>query len=166
LINPEAILNHTRKFTRRRFIQPNRYTLMANIQTQENDNNTTETIKEWQAHYITKTQFRPLTPPLSPPINKLAKLKAENYDRCLKTHISHLEEQIQWTTTTTDTIDTLDYPLTTKILEPIPYPTPLTIPPRFKELAHQININRTTAATQWAIDTTKSKEKEELPPQY
>ena len=59
------------------------------------DNDFAETAKEQQARYITQTQFQPPAPPLSPPLNKLAKLKEENHKRCLETHISHLEEYIQ-----------------------------------------------------------------------
>jgi hypothetical protein len=36
-------------------------------------------------------------------------------------------------------------------------------PPQFNELAYQLDINQTTAATQWAIDAAKPKKTKELP---
>jgi hypothetical protein len=47
------------------------------------------------------------------------------------------------------------------------YPTPPATPPtQISEPIHQIDINRTTAATQWAIDAAKPTKEEELPQEY
>jgi Reverse transcriptase (RNA-dependent DNA polymerase) len=141
-------------------------TSLANAQMDTNytfpDNDFTETIKEQQDRYVTQTQFQPPTPLLSPPLNKLAKLKEENHKWHLETHISHLEEQIKWTTTTNNVAKTLE-----STSYPMPPPTPPKMPPtQINELVHQIDINETTAATQWAIDAAKPTKKEELPREY
>jgi Aspartyl protease len=169
-IDLTELMQHTQKYTRQQHLNPNGRALITTMQTHTDyqlpDDSFLETAKEQQAHYVTQTQFQPITPPLSPPLDKLKKLKEENYKQCLETCISCLEECIQWTTTMMD-IPT-NYPLILEPSKPILYPTspatpPQTPPLRTCEFVHKLDINQTTAATQWAIDATKPKKTEELP---
>jgi hypothetical protein len=133
-----------------------------------NDDDFAETIKEQQARKLLETQFTPTTtkPTIgaqeqrleeiinSSPLAKLAQLKEENRQR----RIQHQ-------------IDVIEASLTTKEQSLLPTP-PDTPPPkaskRFQTLGQTIEISRTTAATQWAIDAHKdsTKETQKLPTQY
>jgi hypothetical protein len=146
-----------------------------------------ETPKEQQARYVTETQFRPwtpsplsqdiafnhekqkcidprptiqtlITPPLSLPIDRARKLLKENKQRRLEARISCLEEQIK-ETATTNASRHMEYPT-------LPTTPPRTPPVQIDKLTHQLDINRTMAATQWAIDAAKPTKEEELPREY
>ena len=125
-----------------------------------------ETIKEQQARKLQETQFAQETSVSttetrqqrledvinSSPLAKLAQLKEENRQRRIQHHLNVVE---------------------TSLTPPQQLPTPPETPPpktsqRFQALGQALEINRTTAATQWAIDAQKSTTKEttELPNQY
>ena len=89
------------------------------------------------------------------PLAKIAKLKEENRQQRIKSHLDAIEHHL------------------TLPMEPHSLPTPPDTPPpkaseRFQTLGHTLEVNRTMAATQWAIDAQKSTTKEtaELPQQY
>jgi hypothetical protein len=91
----------------------------------------------------------------SSPLTKIAKLKEENRQRRIKTHLNTIEQNL------------------TPLEEPHSLPTPPDTPlpkasERFQTLGQTLEVNRTTAATQWAIDAQKSTQQEvtELPQHY
>jgi Reverse transcriptase (RNA-dependent DNA polymerase) len=106
---------------------------------------------------------------IRPNIDKAHRMLAEVKQKCMEARIAHLEEQVN---------------SKPKTPENTRYPTPPTTPEeprtRFRPRAPSplrndgtpkwgtTEINRTTAATQWAIDAQKDKTKEtqELPPHY
>jgi hypothetical protein len=123
---------------------------------QQRINNQLDTIKQ-SLIYAKEDLYKPRTPsPLSqeltmePPndtpiklnVDKAHRMLAEVKQRRLEARVAHLEEQI-------------------KPQETTDYPTPPATPP-----INGPNINRTTAATQWAIDTHKPAQEEELPREY
>jgi hypothetical protein len=127
-----------------------------------------ETIKEQQARKLLETQFTrmPEQPTIgtqernleqlmdSSPIAKLAQLKEENRQR----RIQHK-------------LDAMEANLMTKEQPALPTP-PDTPPPKasecFQTLGQTIEISRTMATTQWAINAHKdsTKETQELPTHY
>ena len=130
------------------------------------DEDFVETAKEQQARRVLQMQFTPN--PLkeipdtqierimeSSPLAKIATLREENRQRRIKTHLSMIE-------------DALTPPENS---HPLPTP-PDTPPPKvsdwFQMLGQTLEVNRTTAAMQWAIDAHKSAAKEttELPQHY
>jgi Reverse transcriptase (RNA-dependent DNA polymerase) len=139
----------------------------------------TKITKERQAQYVMKTQFTP--PPLlkSPPIVKLTPSREENRQQEIEAQIESSpltkltqlkEENWQWRITTQ--LDSIEQHLTQKSTPQLP-PTPLETPPPkalecFQMLRQTLEVNRMTAATQWAIDASKSTipERTELPPHY
>jgi Reverse transcriptase (RNA-dependent DNA polymerase) len=87
----------------------------------------------------------------SSPLAKLAQLKEENRQRQIQTQLNNMETK----------------------LTPNQLPTPPDMPPpkpsqKLQTLGSVLEVNRTTAATQWAINAQKSvtRETTELPPQY
>ena len=106
--------------------------------------------KECQARYTTEMQYKLWAPsPLSqvttnddmtpkiqtlimpPHIDKACRMLAENKQRCLEAHVSHLEEQIKQTT---DAHEHVEYPTP-------PTTPPQTSPEQIDELVHQLDIN-------------------------
>jgi hypothetical protein len=132
----------------------------------------TETIKKQQARYVMAIQF---TPPLEPPSKTKPKTQSQQLEEIMKSsplaRLAQLkEENRQWRIM--DQLDTIEQHLT---LQKTPHslPTPPETPPpkvseRFQTLGQILEVNRTTAATQWAIDAHKSAipETTELPPHY
>ena len=105
-----------------------------------------------------KTQFEPWTLPPSPPSSQLTtitQLHDENQERQVQAHLNKVEQH-----------------LTAKPTLQTPPTLPETPPPKASEhlqkLGQVIEVNRTTAATQWAIDAHKSvvPETNELPHHY
>jgi hypothetical protein len=90
----------------------------------------------------------------SSPLAKIAALKEENRQRRIKDHLDVIEKSL------------------TQPEEPCSLPTPPNTPPpkaseQFQTLGQTVEVNRTTAATQWAIDAQKSVTTEATePPQH
>ena len=136
--------------------------------TLEYDEGFAETIKEQQARRFLETKFTqtPEKPTIgiqeqkleqlmdSSPLTKLAQLKEENRQR----RIQHQ-------------LDVMETSLTSTGQPALPTP-PDTPPPkvseRFQALGQALEINRTTAATQWAIDAhnESTRKTTELPTHY
>jgi hypothetical protein len=122
-------------------------------------------IKEQQARKVLATQFAQERPPTATqdqqqlekimdlsPLARLAQLKAENRQRRIQT-----------------TLDAMETKLTPQHQLPTPPDTPPPKPSqKFQTLGQVLEVNRMTAATQWAIDAQKTTTKEttELPSQY
>jgi heme oxygenase len=136
------------------------------LQPYKEDDDFAETFKEQQARKILETQFTkpPTTSNManqerkleaainSSPLTKIAQLKEDNRQR----RIQHQ-------------LDVVETNLTSRWHLPTPPDTP---PPkmsqRFQQLGQAIEISRTTAATEWAIEAQKTTTKEapELPRHY
>ena len=109
-----------------------------------------------------ETQFELETPPQSPLIS-VAKLQVENRARWVNTHLDTIKKHL-------DTSKTMTW------VPPLPPPTPPKSPPlpvpksqtSFQMLGNVIEVNRTTTATQWAIDAQNktTPETQELPSHY
>ena len=155
--------------------------MLAHLQAQVDDDDFTKTAKEWQAWHITMIQFGPQIPPPFPLLVDIANLKAENYNWQLDTHLKKIEVQLE-STNTKDMptnkgkqcqallISAISKPRALPTLPPIPpwtLPQPWTpFPPQFNKLGTVLEINWTTAATQWAIDAQKTKGSDKLLSHY